>query len=52
MEVYHGSHTKIDKIDLSKGQLNRNFGHGFYVTKIREKNVARNLRNVNDRISQ
>ena len=26
MEVYHGSYTKIDKIDLSKGQLNRDFG--------------------------
>ena len=35
MEVFHGSYTKIDKIDLSKGQLNRDFGQGFYVTKIR-----------------
>ena len=36
MEVFHGSYTKIDKIDLSKGQLNRDFGQGFYVTKFRE----------------
>ncbi|MDR2586564.1 MAG: DUF3990 domain-containing protein [Prevotellaceae bacterium] len=36
MEVYHGSHTIIEKIDLSKGQLNRDFGQGFYVTKIRK----------------
>ena len=36
MEVYHGSYTKINKIDLSKGQLNRDFGQGFYVTKIRK----------------
>ena len=36
MDVYHGSHTKIDKIDLSKSQLNRDFGQGFYVTKIRK----------------
>ena len=36
MEVYHGSYTKIDKIDLSKGQPNRDFGQGFYVTKIRK----------------
>jgi len=36
MEVYHGSYIKIDKIDLSKGQLNRDFGQGFYVTKFRK----------------
>ena len=36
MEVYHGSYAKIDKIDLSKGQLNRDFGQGFYVTKFRK----------------
>jgi hypothetical protein len=36
MEVYHGSYTKIDKIDLPKGQLNRDFGQGFYVTKFRK----------------
>lgn len=36
MDVYHGSYTKIDKIDLSKGQLNRDFGQGFYVTKFRK----------------
>ena len=35
MEVYHGSYGKIDKIDLPKGQLNRDFGQGFYVTKFR-----------------
>jgi hypothetical protein len=36
MEVFHGSYTKIQKIDLSKGQINRDFGQGFYVTKIRK----------------
>ena len=36
MEVYHGSFTKVDKIDLSKSQLNRDFGQGFYVTKFRK----------------
>jgi hypothetical protein len=36
MEVFHGSYTKINKIDLSKGQLNRDFGQGFYVTKFRK----------------
>jgi len=33
MEVFHGSYMLIDKIDLSKGQPNRDFGQGFYVTK-------------------
>jgi len=36
MEVFHGSYTKIHKIDLSKGHLNRDFGQGFYVTKFRK----------------
>ena len=36
MEVFHGSYTKIQKIDLSKGELHRDFGQGFYVTKFRK----------------
>ncbi|MDR1951038.1 MAG: DUF3990 domain-containing protein [Bacteroidales bacterium] len=36
MEVYHGSYTKIDKIDLSKAQFSRDFGQGFYVTKFKK----------------
>jgi hypothetical protein len=36
MQVYHGSYTKIIEINLSKGQANKDFGKGFYVTKIRE----------------
>lgn len=40
MDVYHGSYTQIDKIDLSKGQLNRDFGQGFYVTKFRKHAVS------------
>jgi hypothetical protein len=35
MKVYHGSYTKIDEIDLSKAQPNKDFGKGFYVTKYR-----------------
>ena len=35
MQVYHGSYTKIDKIDLSKCIPNKDFGRGFYVTKFR-----------------
>ena len=37
MKVYHGSYTKIDEIDLTKGELNRDFGRGFYVTNIYEQ---------------
>ena len=35
MRVYHGSYTKIEKIDLSKANPNKDFGKGFYVTKFR-----------------
>jgi len=35
MRVYHGSYTKIDKIDLSRCIPNKDFGQGFYVTKFR-----------------
>ena len=35
MRVYHGSYTKIDKIDLSRCVPNKDFGQGFYVTKFR-----------------
>jgi len=35
MTVYHGSNVEIRHIDLSKGELHRDFGQGFYVTKFR-----------------
>jgi predicted transcriptional regulator len=35
MRVYHGSYTKIETIDLSKAEKNKDFGQGFYVTKNR-----------------
>jgi hypothetical protein len=35
MKVYHGSHIEIEDIDLSKSEKNKDFGHGFYVTKNR-----------------
>jgi hypothetical protein len=37
MKVFHGSYTAIDKIDLSKCQPNKDFGQGFYVTKLRKQ---------------
>lgn len=35
MKVYHGSYTKVEKIDMSQCRSHRDFGRGFYVTKIR-----------------
>jgi hypothetical protein len=37
MKVWHGSYTTIEKIDLSAGGKQRDFGHGFYVTNLREQ---------------
>ena len=36
MNVYHGSYTVIEDIDLSKAIPNKDFGKGFYVTKFRQ----------------
>ena len=37
MRVYHGSYTQIQEIDLSKCEIGKDFGQGFYVTKIKEQ---------------
>ncbi|MDR0982920.1 MAG: DUF3990 domain-containing protein [Culturomica sp.] len=37
MKVYHGSDTLIDVIDLAKCKPNKDFGRGFYVTKLQEQ---------------
>ena len=34
MKVYHGSYMAIDNIDFSYCHKKRDFGKGFYVTKI------------------
>jgi hypothetical protein len=44
MKVYHGSYIRIDTIDLSKCNPRKDFGKGFYVTKIRHH--AENWANV------
>lgn len=36
MKVYHGSHIKIDTIDLTQCKPNKDFGRGFYITKFRQ----------------
>jgi len=37
MQVFHGSYTEIEAVDLSKCQANKDFGRGFYVTKFRKQ---------------
>jgi hypothetical protein len=37
MKVYHGSYTAIENIDFSFCRKRRDFGRGFYVTKIRSQ---------------
>jgi hypothetical protein len=37
MKVFHGSYIAITEIDLTKSRGNRDFGQGFYVTKIRSQ---------------
>jgi hypothetical protein len=37
MKVYHGSDTIIEEIDLDKCMYGRDFGRGFYVTKLPEQ---------------
>ena len=34
MILYHGSYSCFEKIDLSKGRKYKDFGQGFYTTKI------------------
>jgi len=37
MIIYHGSYMEIVEVDLSKSVPNKDFGRGFYTTKIREQ---------------
>jgi len=37
MKVYHGSYTTIEKIDLARCEVGKDFGRGFYVTNLREQ---------------
>lgn len=37
MILFHGSNTKILKIDLSKCRPNKDFGKGFYLTTMRDQ---------------
>jgi len=37
MKVYHGSYIEIDTIDFSFCEIGKDFGRGFYVTKLQEQ---------------
>jgi hypothetical protein len=37
MKVYHGSYTEIEKIDLNRCEVGKDFGQGFYVTKLHKQ---------------
>jgi len=49
MKVYHGSDIRIDTVDLSKSKPAKDFGQGFYVTKLREQaeEMAKRIANWN-----
>lgn len=36
MELFHGSNVEIERVDLSKCMLNKDFGCGFYTTMLEE----------------
>ena len=37
MKVYHGSFVAIEEIDLNYCEVGKDFGKGFYVTKLYKK---------------
>ena len=40
MRVYHGSDILIEQIDLNKCKFGKDFGRGFYVTKLQDQAVT------------
>jgi hypothetical protein len=40
MRVYHGSDTQFEQIDLNKCKFGKDFGRGFYVTKLQDQAVT------------
>ncbi len=44
--LFHGSNVPILKIDLSIGQVNKDFGKGFYLTDIKDQADAMAFRRV------
>ena len=46
MILYHGSNVRIDKIDLSKSNVGKDFGVGFYLTPNREHALGQANRKI------
>ena len=44
LELYHGSNVAIEKIDLSKGHINKDFGKGFYLTTLPQQAMEMAMR--------
>lgn len=40
MILYHGSYSHFEKIDLSKGRKFKDFGRGFYTTKLEDQAIS------------
>lgn len=46
MMLYHGSNVKIDRIDLSKSNVGKDFGVGFYLTPNRDHALGQAQRKI------
>lgn len=46
MMLYHGSNVKIDRIDLSKSNVGKDFGVGFYLTQNRDHALGQAQRKI------
>jgi len=46
MILYHGSNVVINKIDLSLGNPDKDFGKGFYLTDIKSQAQQMGIRKV------
>lgn len=40
LKLYHGSNVRIERIDLSAGHINKDFGKGFYLTSLKDQAEA------------
>ena len=46
MILYHGSNVEIDRIDLSKSNVGKDFGVGFYLTPNRDHALGQAQRKI------
>ena len=52
MKLYHGSYTKIEEIDLTKAKPFKDFGKGFYATKLYKQAEVWATRFKNERATE